>query len=297
MTHKKIRAEGHYVRYLYVLPLIILMIAVFIYPIIMTVIYSFQKLSLGQYKGSFVGFDNYISLLSDPVFKKTLVNSMIWTFGNLILQSLFAQLIANLLNAKFKGRNLTRTAVLLPWIIPGVSIALVLRWVLLPGIGIVNDVLLKIGILSQPVEFLGRNYAMASLIVLGSWKYTPIGVLLVLSALQTIPSDVYEAAQIDGANKWQQFTKVTFPIIGKMLGFTTFLIFVLNFNTFDLIWMVLQGGPGDATQTLPILVYRYAFKMVNLGSSSAVSIVIAVILGIVGILYFKSASKGEKNEY
>jgi ABC-type sugar transport system permease subunit len=109
----------------------------------------------------------------------------LWTFSNLILQSVFAQLFANVLNQKFKGRNLARTAVLLPWIIPAVSIALVIRWVLLPRIGIVNEILINIGLLSKPIEFLGAKYAMISLILLETWKYVPIGSLLVLSALQT----------------------------------------------------------------------------------------------------------------
>ncbi|NLU36742.1 MAG: sugar ABC transporter permease, partial [Clostridiales bacterium] len=122
----------------------------------------------------------------------------------------------------------------------------------------------------------------------------PIGVLLISSALQTIPQSIYEAAEVDGASKIKQFFQITFPLISPMLGFTSFVIFVLNFNAFDIIWMITQGGPGGTTETLPILVYRTAFKSFRLGESSAIAVIIALILGIIGLLFFKFTSRNEE---
>ena len=113
---------------------------------------------------------------------------------------------------------------------------------------------------------------------------------MILAALRMIPDSVYEAAKVDGASGFQRFKYVTLPYIGSMIWFVGFLAFSWNFNTFDLIWLTTQGGPGSATQTLPVLIYRTAFKTFRLGEASAISITIAIILIIIGILYFKYLS-------
>jgi multiple sugar transport system permease protein len=135
---------------------------------------------------------------------------------------------------------------------------------------------------------------MPFLILLNSWKFIPFGTLLILAALQTIPESVFEAAATDGARGFQQFRYITFPLLGSMIWFVGFLAFAWNFNTFDLIWLTTQGGPGTATQTLPVLIYRTAFKIFRLGEAATMSVFIALLLLVIGILYLKIfAPKGE----
>ena len=283
-------------KYLYILPLMIVLAVIYIYPIIRTATFSFYRLPFGGAVGEFVGFGNYATLFQNDEFWHSLRTNLIWAFGNLLLQLNVAFIIAALVNRAMRGMHVVRTMVLLPWIIPTAAVGSVIRWVLLPNLGIVNELLMRFGLVSSPVNFLGTDNALLTLIVLNSWMSIPIGVLLILSALQTIPKDVYEAAQVDGATSLQTFFKITFPIISKMLWFTSFLIFVWAFNSFDMIWMVTQGGPSITTQTLPVMVYRSAFRMMQLGMSSTISMVIATFLFVIGVLYFSLMGRGNKDD-
>ncbi|NQS89197.1 sugar ABC transporter permease [Patescibacteria group bacterium] len=241
--------------YLYILPIFILIAVLFIYPLISTIRLSLYNIPFGMAKGIFIGLENYSSLFKDSIFQQGFKNSLIWTLGNLFLQLTIPLGVAILLNKKLKGVNFVRAAVLVPWIVPAVVVAICARWVLLPTIGIVNRFLIQTHIVNTRISFLGsRNLAMPTLIVLNSWKFFPFGTLLILAALQVIPGQLYEVAQIDGASAWQQFVNITFPMLGKMIWFVGFLAFVWNFNIFDLIWLTTQGGPGDSTQILPILI-------------------------------------------
>ena len=288
------RYERRILKYLYILPLLVVLAFIYIYPIIRTAYFSFYILAFGGAEGKFVGFDNYTTLFQNPEFWTSLRQNVSWAFGNLILQMVLAFAIALVLNQKMRGLHFVRTVVLLPWIIPTAAIAVVIRWVLMPNLGIVNEALMRSGLLSDPINFLGVDNALTTLTFLNSWTVIPIGVLLILSALQTIPRDIYESAQVDGANGLQSFLHITSPIISKMLWFTSFLIFVWGFNAFDMIWMVTQGGPNIATQTLPVMVYRTAFRTMQLGMSSAISMVIAVVLFVIGVLYFTFMGRGDK---
>lgn len=290
------RHERRMSKYLYILPLLIVLLFVYVYPIIRTINFSFYELPFGGAQGKYVGLNNFVVVFQDSAFWTSFRNNIVWAFANLILQMTFAFAIAVALNKKVRGIGVVRTVVLLPWIIPTAAIACVIRWVLLPNIGIVNELLIRTGIIGSPINFLGVDNAMLTLVFLNSWKAIPIGVLLILSALQTIPHDIYESAQVDGANAFQTFFRITYPIISKMLWFTGFLIFVWGFNAFDMIWMVTQGGPNIATQTLPIMVYRTAFKTMQLGASSTIAVTIAITLILVGLLYFKFMKRGEQEE-
>lgn len=283
--------EQRLIKYLYILPLLLILAFTFIYPIIRTVVFSFYKLPFGGATGEYIGPGNYNTIFKDSTFWRSFQTNVIWAFGNLILQMCVAFAIALALNRRMRGINIVRTVVLLPWIIPTAAIGCVIRWVLLPNIGIVNELLMKAGLIKTAINFLGVDNALATLIYLNSWKAIPIGVLLILSSLQTIPADVYESALVDGAGSFQAFIRITYPIISKMLWFTSFLIFVWGFNAFDMIWMVTQGGPNITTQTLPIMVYRTAFKTMQLGISSTVAVVIAAILFIIGLIYFSLLGK------
>ena len=283
------------VTYLYILPILVLIGIIFIYPLSQVLISSFYNIRLGAQEGIFVGLDNYRLIFSEPVFWKSVRSSLIWTFGNLILQLIIPLGVAILLNQKLRGMHFARTLILLPWIIPMVALAVSMRWMLLPGIGIFNEILKNI--IGTQISFLGsRSAAMPTLIILNTWKWLPFGTLLILTALQTIPREVYEAARVDGANFWKQFIYITFPLLGKVIWFMGYLILVWNFNTFDTIWLTTEGGPGHIMQTLTILVYRRAFKVFRLGEGAAVATIGAALLMLMGILYFKFFSPKREDE-
>lgn len=283
------------VTYLYILPILVLIGIIFIYPLSQVLISSFYNIRLGAQEGIFVGLDNYRLIFSEPVFWKSVRSSLIWTFGNLILQLIIPLGVAILLNQKLRGMHFARTLILLPWIIPMVALAVSMRWMLLPGIGIFNEILKNT--IGTQISFLGsQSAAMPTLIILNTWKWLPFGTLLILTALQTIPPEVYEAARVDGANFWKQFIYITFPLLGKVIWFMGYLILVWNFNTFDTIWLTTEGGPGHAMQTLPILVYRRAFKVFRLGEGAAIATIGAALLMVMGLLYFKFLSPKKEDE-
>jgi multiple sugar transport system permease protein len=283
------------VTYLYILPILVLIGIIFIYPLSQVLISSFYNIRLGAQEGIFVGLDNYRLIFSEPVFWKSVRSSLIWTFGNLILQLIIPLGVAILLNQKLRGMHFARTLILLPWIIPMVALAVSMRWMLLPGIGIFNEILKNT--IGAQISFLGsQSAAMPTLIILNTWKWLPFGTLLILTALQTIPREVYEAARVDGANFWKQFIYITFPLLGKVIWFMGYLILVWNFNTFDTIWLTTEGGPGHIMQTLTILVYRRAFKVFRLGEGAAIATMSAAFLMVMGILYFKFLSPKREDE-
>jgi len=282
-------------QYLFLLPVVVIILIIFAYPYVRTFIYSFYDISFGGAKSNFVGFKNFTYLLSSSFFWEALGKSLYWTLGNLLIQLIVPLILAILLNANLKGIHLARSLVMLPWIAPTVAVAVCMRWMLLPKIGIINVFLSSIGLMNKQIHFLGNNTtAMPALILLNSWKFLPFGTLMILAALQAIPQSVFEAAEVDGATGIQKFRFVTFPLLSSMIWFVGFLAFAWNFNTFDFIWLTTQGGPGSATQTLPVLIYRTAFKTFRLGEASAISVFIAIFLVILGFFYFSYLTPRER---
>ncbi|MGE5606750.1 MAG: carbohydrate ABC transporter permease [Bacteroidota bacterium] len=235
-----------------------------------------------------VGFLNYQQLFADSNFWKSFINSLVWTLGNLVLQLTLPTLVALFLNRKFFGRNFTRSIILTPWIIPAIVAAIIWRWLLEPTVGIINLILQSLHWVNGPISFLGEpNTAMISLICVNTWRFAPLGIVLILASLQTIPHELYEAAHVDGATPVQEFTYITFPLLGNVVWFVGLLASIWTFNIFDLIWLMTTGGPGTATQTIPVLIYRTAFKTLQMGMASAMAIISSIFLIGLGIIYFR----------
>jgi len=276
------------ISYLLMIPILLLIIAIFAYPFIRTFILGLFNVSFGASEAQYVGLKNFKDIIYNKTYWQALTNSFYWTFGNLFVQLSIPLFIAILINKKIRGINFARAIIMIPWIVPAVTIAVCMRWMLLPKIGIINEMLESVNILKKQIHFLGHHLtAMPTLILLNSWKFLPFGTLMILAALQTIPDATYEAAAVDGASGFQKFRYITLPLVGSMIWFVGFLAFSWNFNTFDLIWLTTQGGPGSITQTLPVLIYRTAFKTFRLGEASAMSVTVAILLVVIGIFYFK----------
>ncbi len=279
---------------LYLAPVLFLIIAFFLYPSISIIRTSFYTTKYGI-NFDFAGLKNYRIIFQDEVFRASLINSLKWTVSGMLLQLIIPLGTALLLNQKFRGNNFARAAMLVPWITPSVIIAIMARWILEPELGMLNDVLLRIGVIGNPINFLGSPAAaLPTLIVVQTWQFIPFGTLLILAALQTIPRELYEAMKVDGAGALQLFRHLIFPRLGPMIGFVGFLAFVWNFNVFDKIWLTTQGGPVNATMTLPVMVYKRAFRTFRLGQSSAVATITVISLIVLGIIYFKYLWKPPK---
>lgn len=285
------------VGYLLIAPLLVLMGAVILYPVGYSFRLAFQDAAFGFGPMRYVGWRNFQRLAADDVFWQALSNSFLWTLGNLLLQLTIPMAVAILLNQRFRGNALARTVILTPWIIPAVVVAIMWRWILEPTVGILNEVLFRLGVIGQPILFLGSvSYALPTLISVNTWKFLPFGTLLILAALQTIPDELYEATRVDGATPVQQFRYLIFPALGPMLWFLGFLAFVWNFNMFDLIWLMTEGGPGNSTMTLAVLIYKKAFRMLQMGQAAAIAMSVTVLLVLIGVLYFRLLSPREEEQ-
>ena len=282
----KVNYKVNFLKYLYIFPIFALIGVVFIYPLFRVINSSFYNIRMGKSEGVFIGLDNYRLIFSEPLFWKSVNSTLIWTLCSLVIQLIIPMFVAIILNQKLKGIHFIRSSVLLPYIVPMVALAVSMRWMLLPEIGIFNEILKNT--IGTQISFLGsQNAAIPTVVIFNSWKLMPFGTLLILSALQTIPEELYEAARVDGANFWKQFIYITFPLLGKIIWFMGFLVLIWNFNAFDAIWLTTEGGPGHILQTLPVLVYRRAFKVFRLGEGAAIATVGSVFLVIIGLLYFK----------
>lgn len=272
---------------LFLLPVLLLIGLVFLYPAFSIIKSSFYATKYGI-EFEFSGIVNYLEVFSDTVFQRSAINSLIWTGAGVFFQLTIPMGTAILLNQKFFGNSFARSAMLIPWITPSVIIAIMARWILEPSLGVFNNTLQAIGIFDSSVNFLGSaDLALPTLIGMQTWQFIPFGTLLILAALQTISKDLYDAMKVDGAGPWQLFRYLIFPRIGPMIGFVVFLAFVWNFNVFGKIWLTTQGGPVNATMTLPLLVYKRAFRSFNMGHASAVASLIVGALVILGVIYFR----------
>lgn len=274
--------------YLCLLPSLILLVAIIGYPLIKTIILSFYFNTLTQpWKGVFfVGLDNYSALFNDPGFWKTLRLTLIWTISSVALKTLLGLCGALLLNQKFTGRSMFRTLILPPWIIPLSIGAFVWKWLYNGQHGLLNGILLRFGIIDKPFEVLAyRTTAFIGCLINDVWVGVPFMTLVILAGLQAIPNELYEAANIDGANLWQNFCYITLPQLKTVLLIVTLLSTVWTFNSFDIIWVLTGGGPVNATTILVIKTFKVAFKQFHFGLGSALAVITFIVLSLVSVMY------------
>jgi len=273
---------------LLVAPAFLAIFAVLVYPLFRAIYMSFHTIILTKPKlgQPFSGLQNYIDVVSNPFFLNAIEKTFTWLFFNLIIQMLLGTLIALLLHKSFAGRGLVRSLLLIPWITPSVVAMLTWRWMYDAEFGLVNQFLKNVNILERGVAFLGNvDSAMPAIILASVWKGTPFVMLMILAALQTVPQELYDAAKVDGANSVQTFFDVTFPLIMPTFIIAATLTVIYTFNNFNAIWLMTEGGPLRATETLPILVYTLAFRNFNLGQASAVGVITLLILAVFVVLF------------
>ncbi|GAB6129260.1 sugar ABC transporter permease [Blautia stercoris] len=289
--------KKNYTRWLFVLPAIIIVLALFVYPIISSFYFSFTNKNLIRPTYDFVGLDNYIAVLKDKGFWNAFLNSLKWTIFSLGGQLLVGFTAALALNKVKHLKGFYKTLLIIPWAFPSIVIAFSWQWILNGVYGFLPNILVQLGLCDMPPQFLtDRVLAFVVLVFINIWFGAPMIMVNVLAALQTVPQDQYEAAEIDGAKGWQSFLYITVPHIKVVTGLLVVLRTVWIFNNFDLIYLITGGGPAGATQTVPVYAYDMGWGTKLLGKSSAVTVLLFIFLMAVCVAYFAVLAHWEKED-
>lgn len=288
---------SHITRWFFVLPAMVVVICLLVYPVLSTFFYSFTNRNMIRTTFKYVGLKNYISILEDKKFYSAFGNSLIWTACSVLGQLLVGFVGALCLNqVKNKvAKSTFRILCIIPWAFPAIATAMTWKWMLNGIYGFIPMLLLKLGLSDELVQFLSSNtLAMGTVIFINVWFGAPLMMVNIYAALQTIPMDQYEAAQIDGANSFQTFCNITMPHIRNVVGLLIVLRTIWVFNNFDLIYMLTSGGPGGSTMTMPLYIYDTGWTGNAIGKASAISVLLLVFLVAVTVFYFRAMSRAEK---
>ena len=267
--------------YLLVAPAVLIIVCVVFIPVINAILMSFQNYDLRRPKEiAFNGVANYIEAFSDKLFWGALWRTLVWVVAGVGFQFLFGFILALLLNQKFKGRGVVRAVSMIPWVTPGVLIGLMWRWIYDGNFGVLNDLLLKVHAITDKIPFLSQvSTAFPSVIVTIIWQGIPFFALMLLAALQGVSTEMYEAADIDGATAWQKLIYVTIPSIKNTIFVTGLLRIIWVANSVDVIFNMTEGGPAYSTQTLSVYIF-------NKGNALDLCYAYAMALLMAGLLHF-----------
>ena len=282
-------------------PAFVILALFYAYPTFQNLAISFTDLSLlGLKRGSnWVGFENYREFLTGPEFRHVLFNTVVWlTALSVALRLLFGLGIALLLDAPLLRRirlaTLAKVAVLVPWATPPIVAVVIWRWMLDPQNGIVNAMLLKLGLVGEPVAFFADlRTVWPSVVTVIVWNTVPLIAVSLLASLQSIPDELNEAAALDGASRLQQFRYITLPFLMPTIVVLTLMSVFWTFNNFVYVWLATGAGPGTFTNVLATEIYIKAFVDFRLGYSSAVGIVMAIVMAAFGLAYYRYVAPHE----
>lgn len=266
--------------WLYAAPILLLMLAVILVPLVVGLSYAFRDLLLlDPTGGHFIGLDHFRELAEDFILRDALLNTVIWTITTVGLQFVLGLVLALLLNREFPGRRLAQALVFLPWAVPTFLVGLDWAWLFNPVVGPIPHWLQVLHVTRDASNVLADpDWALAGPIVAAVWWGIPFFAITTLAALQSIPKDLYEAAAIDGAGPFEQFRSITLPLLAPTLLVTILLrtIWVANFA--DLIVVMTNGGPADSTQTMASYIFTAAFRRLDFGYASAIATVLLALL-------------------
>ena len=286
--------------FLLISPTVILILCFMGYPIIKVFYLSMQNYNLKNiFANGYVGFDNFVKLFTkDELFWSSAVITLKWVVSQVGIQLVLGMIVALILNQKFKGRGAARAVALVPWAVSGVLVTML--WTLMydQSSGLINDILMKTGIIHEKVAWLSNSKTFFPAVVVAElWRGVPFFAINILAALQSIPEDIYESSSIDGCGKIKTFIYITLPFLKESIIFATLLRGIWEFNSIDMIFTLTNGGPMNQTTTLPIYMMKTAIIKGNYGYGSAIGVVTFLFLLIFAVLYIKlSHYGGEKNE-
>jgi len=278
--------------YLLLAPAGIFISAVILYPILYGVYLSFTDQGLPGSPTEIVGLSNFSNLLNDALFHGIAGNTVRWVVVTVMSVMVLGFCLALLLNRPFPGQPFARGLLLIPWTLPTVAIAIVFQWLYDPQVGTLNQVVTSLG--WPRLQIIGDlQVALNWVAIPVIWRFYPFVMLMLLAGLQSINQEYYEAAAIDGANAWERFRQITFPLIRPILLLVAILQFIWLFNHVDIIWLMTQGGPANSTHTLATYAFYLAYKKFDYAEASAIGVIMLLILLISAIAYLRMQERIE----
>lgn len=270
-------------------PAILTIIVLLGYPLLESLRISFLNYKLTQPNNIyFNGFENYLKVFEDPNIPRVLKNSLIWVLCVVGTQFVLGFSLALVLNTKFKGRTVYQAFMFLPWAVACFLIGLVFKWLFNEHSGVVNDLLLRVGILDKTISWLGnKELSMVGPVVGMIWYGIPFFGIMILAALQSIPLEVYESAKLDGAGPIATFFSIIIPYVKPTLITTLLLRVIWVFNSSDMIYVMTSGGPANSSSTLPLYVFNQAFYSMDFGYGSAIGILMMIILVAYALFFLR----------
>jgi multiple sugar transport system permease protein len=273
----------------------LVLIAMMIYPLVQTVLFSFSTITLPKFSLEFNGVNNFIKVFSRPEVPLIIGNTLLWTLGSVILRLFLGMITALVMNSDFPGSRVLRIIVLIPWTVPSIVAANSWRWIYQGDFGVINGMLKAWGLTAYP--WIGNaNTAMGAILIATTWAGYPFVMMMLLSAMQGLPRDHFEAAMVDGANAFQRFWHIIIPGIKPVLLIVVALETINAINAFDMIYTMTGGGPGNATEIFGLFVYRLGFNLLDFAGASTVSLVlilVALVFCIIYVLLQLAMKKGE----
>ncbi|MCZ7893789.1 sugar ABC transporter permease [Agrobacterium salinitolerans] len=278
----------------FVIPALVVISAVIVFPWVFTLWMSAHRWTLGQ-EQSFIGFENYIRLASDIRFWESLWHTLIYTVLSVVAPLILGTLAALVFDAQFPLRGFLRGVFVMPMMATPVAIALVWTMMFHPQLGVLNYLLSFIGI--GPLEWIyNQSTVIPSLVLVETWQWTPLVMLIVLGGLAAVPREPYESAEIDGANAWQKFRYLTMPMIAPFLMIAVIIRSIDAVKSFDIIYAMTQGGPGTASETINIYLYNTAFAYYDIGYGSAMAVVFFIIIVALSFVLLMVRQRSQWNE-
>ncbi|WP_405735264.1 sugar ABC transporter permease [Streptomyces sp. NBC_01537] len=291
------RRRSQLTAWAFIAPLTAYLGAFYVYPLYRNLDLSLRHYTVRSFVDNdapFSGWDNFSQVLNDPAFGPALRNTMVFTLVSILFQYTAGLALAVFFNRSFPLSGTLRALFLIPWLLPLIVSASTWSWMFNSESGVINYFLHVIGV--GPVNWLtSPDQALTSVIIANIWIGIPFNLVILYSGLQNIPGELYEAAALDGANRWQQFRRITFPLLRPVSAITVLLGLIYTLKVFDLIWIMTKGGPGDASSTLATWSYRLGFGSLlpQFGPGAAVGNILILIALVFGLLYIRVQRRQE----
>ena len=292
--HPAGRRRTNWTPYLFIVPALLIVLAVAVYPIGYEIYLSFTDWYLLKNPDPiWQGLGGYRRLLSDPVIWDSLRLTAYWTIGTVALEYLLALPLAMLLNRRSALNGVLTAVILLPWVTPGIVVAYTFRWLLDGQYGIIHAILQSLHIVGERSVLSNPDLALPTLIVISAWKGAPFMVVALLATMKSIPRELYEAAALDGAGLWKQFRDITLPLVRRVSIVLSLVLGILAFYSFDIIWVMTQGGPAGSTQLIGVYLFRSFFERLEFSYAATMGVSMLVLLVIFSTLYLRLAGREE----
>ncbi len=288
--------KGENLGYIFVLPTVIFLLIIMIFPLGYAGYISFFEV-LTHMDKEFVGFTNYLAALTSAEFWNSVYVTILYTVSSVIIHMVIGFYLASMLTTKVKGSSIFRFLLLIPWMVSQVVTGVIWRWILNAQYGVGNDILVKIGVIKNYLPWLAETtLAKFSIIVAYTWQCLPFVMIMLYAGMQTIPKQQYEAAKIDGASRFQRMIYITIPNLKHVILVTSLMDFIWAFRCFDLPQIMTNGGPYRSTELLSIYIYKNTFEYFKFGYASAVSILMLLMVLTFSIFYTNKMLSGDLNE-